>query len=458
MIRKYLDTLAGRLTVSFVLTVALLLLLSLFVAGVFFQRNLSLYLEESPVRIAEKIADEISPVMEQDATFKDLQSLIVSLSKRYGVQVILYDPVGRPIITSGVSQMTCDQPWCEGPMGGMGSRTVAVPVVSDQRIIGYVGVVMKRESSIIAATNNFRRSVFVSMISAGILLLVLSIIVSLVVTKKITKPILESIDAVKKISEGNYSIDISGVDSSEIGQLKQAVINLAGRLKSIEERRLELASDIAHEFKTPLTVIRANLEGIRDGVLPLEPGRIEKLLTEIENLSELVDQLKIIHDLDGARFQPKRERIDLGAFLSDMLEIYSPLAEAEGIEVYIDLSSSVIFADRNALRRIFENLFNNAVNYTESGGSITVRAFEKNQFACFEIEDTGEGISKEDLPLVFERFYRADASRSRKTGGSGLGLSIVKKLVEMLDGKIEIESEKGKGTLVRICFPVFGRD
>jgi signal transduction histidine kinase len=294
---------------------------------------------------------------------------------------------------------------------------------------------------------------YISLLTSGLLLVLVAALLVYFISNAVTRPLRSAAEVARAISEGNYNKRCEVVDGSEIGILQETLNILAEKLRTIEERRLQMASDIAHEFKTPLTVIKANLEAMADGVVQATPDRIQHLINEIERLDDLVSELKTIHDLDGKESVLNLERIELSEFAADMIEIYRPLAESRNLAVEAELDKAFIKADRKLLQRIFENVFSNAVSYTDAGGRIVVRTYDSGRNGCLEIEDTGIGIKKEEIPLVFERFYRAEGSRSRKTGGSGLGLSIVKKLVEIQNGNIFLDSELGKGTVVKICLP-----
>jgi signal transduction histidine kinase len=447
------ESLNIKITLIFVVLVIILLGVSLGIAGLSFRSSLNRYLMQSPINIAESVARELNPLLSSDASLEEIQKKLGQLSEKYGAEIVVYDRNGNPVITSGIDRTTCDTPWCEGPMGRVAARTVAVPVIDGGRVIGFVGVILNRETSIMGTIDRFRRSMYISLLTSGLLLVLVAALLVYFISNAVTRPLRSAAEVARAISEGNYNKRCEVVDGSEIGILQETLNILAEKLRTIEERRLQMASDIAHEFKTPLTVIKANLEAMADGVVQATPDRIQHLINEIERLDDLVSELKTIHDLDGKESVLNLERIELSEFAADMIEIYRPLAESRNLAVEAELDKAFIKADRKLLQRIFENVFSNAVSYTDAGGRIVVRTYDSGRNGCLEIEDTGIGIKKEEIPLVFERFYRAEGSRSRKTGGSGLGLSIVKKLVEIQNGNIFLDSELGKGTVVKICLP-----
>ncbi|MCX7831323.1 MAG: ATP-binding protein [Actinobacteria bacterium] len=450
---KIYQKIAFKLTAYFLAAVLAIFTFSLLITAYMFKTNLNSYLRQSPLNIAESVASELEKDLSSDATIGDISKKIKELSMEHGAEIIVYDQRGAPIVTSGIEKSTAEIPWCYGPMGMRNARTVTVPFYLNNRLAGFIGVVVNRETSIIGALARFQQSMFSSLLAIGILAVALSILAFYLVSKMIAKPIVEAAEVARRISDGDYNARVIKTENSEIGTLQETLNLLAEKLKKIEERRMELASDIAHEFKTPLSVLKANLEGIKDGLIQATPKHLDKLMEEIDRLSKLLEELKTIQMLDSMQLKPNLETVPLDGFIKDMVEIYRPLAESKGIDVQVDTDPVQVFADKNYLQRIFENIFINSVSYSKPGAKIVVRTSLKEKQGCFEIVDTGVGIKKEEIPFVFDRFYRAESSRSRRTGGSGLGLSIVKKLVESMNGKVEIESEFGKGTKVTVCLP-----
>jgi signal transduction histidine kinase len=451
---RFYKSLAFKLTIAFLVFLTFFLVFALGISAYIFKGNLSNYFKRSPFSVAEAVAKELADDLSRDLSFNELNSRLDGLSLRYGASIIIYDPNGVPIATSGLTKSSCDTPWCSGPMGGPESRTVTVPIYFNNRILGFVGVVVNRETSIIGAVRKFEQSMFYSFTYVGLMVLLVSLFVAYFVSSRIARPLVQASKAALRLAEGKYNVRLEKTGMLEIDRLSSALNLLATRLEQIEKRRLELASDIVHEFKTPLSVLKANIEGMKDGVIEASPEYLDKLSGEIDRLAKLIDQLKTIQMLDEKQLSPSFESIDLKEFIGRLIEIYRPMAEEKQIDVISELSQIYCLADSGYLQRIFSNLFANAVTYTEKGGRIYITTFKRDGMACFKITDKGIGINKDELPLVFERFYRAEGSRSRKTGGSGLGLAIVKKLVEAMDGKVTIESEIGKGTTVTICLPI----
>jgi signal transduction histidine kinase len=213
---------------------------------------------------------------------------------------------------------------------------------------------------------------------------------------------------------------------------------------------------VAHELRTPLTNIRGYLEALRDGVVEPERTVIDSLHEEAMLLSHLVDDLQELSLAEAGGLTLERQPVVLADVVDRAIGAVRPRAEAEGIALRVDLSEDLPLVDVDPRRigQVLRNLLDNGLTHTGPGGEIVVNAHAENEWVEVSVRDTGAGIAVEDLPYVFERFYRADRSRSRATGGAGLGLAIAKQLVEAHGGRIEVESEIGRGTRFTFTLPV----
>ncbi|HEX7306405.1 HAMP domain-containing sensor histidine kinase [Lentzea sp.] len=269
--------------------------------------------------------------------------------------------------------------------------------------------------------------------------LVLTVGVSLVVALRMTRPLRTLTAAAERMQHGDDArVDISS--RSEIGQLARAFNDMAAHRARIDAQRRAMTSDISHELRNPLGTIRSWLEGARDGVVELDRPTLDSLLDEALVLQRLIDDLQdlALADADELRLHP--EPVDLRE-LSDQLVAAHPGLVAEG--------GGVVHADPVRLRQVLTNLVTNAFRYTPSGGTVRLLCSDGR----ITVSDTGSGISEDDLPHVFDRFWRADRSRTRDTGGSGLGLAIVHALVKAHNGTITVESAVGRGTTFTITLP-----
>lgn len=219
-----------------------------------------------------------------------------------------------------------------------------------------------------------------------------------------------------------------------------------------EGLRKRLTTDIAHELRSPLAVLRSQLEGLSDGVLEATPERYERLNGEILRLTKLIDDLSELTMVENDLYVLKLQSVNVSRLTEEITEDFQPVFESKGLLLNWEAESQLNWKlDPERYKQILVNLLTNSLKYTDKG-STSVRLFVEGKHLILEVEDTGIGIEEKNIPFIFQRFYRADPSRSRETGGAGIGLAIVKRLVHAHGGQIEATSVFGKGTKIRIHF------
>ncbi len=262
-------------------------------------------------------------------------------------------------------------------------------------------------------------------------------------------PIGELMEASGRVADGDYSIRVRERGPREVRALTRSFNAMTTRLQSNEESRRNMLADVTHELKTPLTVIQGNLEGMLDGVYPLDRDRVESILSETRLLSRVIDDLRTIALAESGALKLQKESTDIGELINHTVAAFRPQADAASISITTDLASTpAIEVDPARIREVLENLIANALRYTPRDGSIRIRCESANQQISVSISDTGQGIAPEDLPHIFDRFYKGSDSR-----GTGLGLAIAKNLIAAHGGEIFAESEVGKGTTIRFTLP-----
>lgn len=447
-------TISGRIAfriflISFIVTGAFFL-----TAYNFFKLNLGSYLNQNPITIAEAVASALTSEINSGKSITELRPLVEEYARKYGAVIIVFNRLGVEILTAGERGTEVTGNWCAGPMTARGARMIAVPIGSEFNPSGFVGVILTRESSLEAASESFKSSMIRAFFISAVLSLMFAFLVGFVLTKSISEPLRNAILGAEKLTEGNFEVQLPVVDSSEIGELSNSVNLLAARLRELEKRRLETAADIAHEFKTPLTIVKANIEAMADGILPVSKESFEKISSEIDRLTKLVDELKEIKLLESKEKIYPLENTDLVQFIRDKVSSYKVLTEGKNIDLEVKLPElpQIVRVNKEKLTQVIDNIFSNALRFTDSGGKITIGVKEHRNEARIFVSNTGIGIPPEKIPLVFERFYTAEESRSREKSGSGLGLSIAKKLVELMNGSIKIDSKPGEGTTVTVSF------
>mgnify|MGYP002626239644 CR=1 FL=1 len=277
------------------------------------------------------------------------------------------------------------------------------------------------------------------------------------VAGRLSRPVIRAIDRTKSIARGDYDSEEKSpaVGIRELDALTKGVEDLGRSLAAQEKLRRRLMVDVAHALRTPLTVTRTQIEAIPDGILEPTPERLTLCVNEMQRLAELIGNIDVLTRLEGEVISLNTERTDMREFLLPVVESFRPVFAKEGITLTESLENGCVCeVDRDNFRHVIDNLLSNALRYTDEGGRVEVRLSRQAKNVIISVSDTGIGIAEKDLPNIFERFYRADESRARVTGGSGVGLAIVKASVEAHGGSISVDSAKNKGSTFIITLPV----
>ena len=278
--------------------------------------------------------------------------------------------------------------------------------------------------------------------------LLVTVLITILVGRRLVRPLRALTDAARQSADDQKRVPVTTND--EIGYLATALNELAARREQTEALRKSMVSDVAHELRTPLTNIRSWLEAAQDGLARLDPQLLGLLLEEALLLQHIIDDLSDLAAADAGTLQVRCEPVPVRDVLTQVVDIHRGTAHAAGVGLLMAVRDDpVLAADAVRLRQLIGNLVSNAIRHTPPGGTVTVGAHNRT----ITVGDTGIGITAENLPRIFDRFWRADGSRSRTTGGSGLGLAIARKLAEAHGGTIEVESEPGHGTLFTIHLP-----
>ena len=276
------------------------------------------------------------------------------------------------------------------------------------------------------------------------------------VSGKLSRPVIQAIDRTKSISRGEYDSQekFPAVGIRELDALTKGVEDLGRSLAAQEKLRRRLMVDVAHELRTPLTVTRTQIEAIADGILEATPERLTLCVNEMQRLADLIGNIDALTRLEGENITLHTENTDMRRFLEPVIESFAPVFAKSGIALDSELENNCVCEiDRDNFRHVVDNLLSNALRYTDEGGKVDVILRRSGKSVVIQVKDSGIGIAEKDLPNIFERFYRADESRARVTGGSGVGLAIVKAAVEAHGGKITVESKKGEGSMFTITLP-----
>jgi two-component system sensor histidine kinase BaeS len=305
-------------------------------------------------------------------------------------------------------------------------------------------------------TAAFREAMGQALVLATLAALMAAVVASLFVTSRILRPVRQLASASRRLADGHYAERVPTDGNDELDDLAMTFNDMAATLEASERRRRELVGDIAHELRTPIATLEGYLEGLLDGVVQPEPATWARLHDETGRLRRLVDDLQELSRAEARQMplalQPLEPQVIVGAAIDRL----APSFGDKGLGLHCDLADGLphVQADPNRAIQVLSNLLTNALRYTPAPGEVHVDVRPVRGAVQFSVRDTGVGIAPEDLPRVFERFYRVDKSRSRALGGSGIGLTIARALVEAMGGVVWADSQgPGHGATFTFTLP-----
>ncbi|MFN8464178.1 MAG: HAMP domain-containing sensor histidine kinase [Caldilineaceae bacterium] len=308
--------------------------------------------------------------------------------------------------------------------------------------------------------------------TCGLLLVVPFVVVRLArrAFRNIAAPLSNLMQASDRVASGDLSVRVPVAERGEFAELSSSFNHMVEELAMADRRRRNLTADVAHELRTPLQIIQGNLEGLVDGVYQPTPEHLEATLAETRLLARLVEDLRVLSQAEAGQLPMQWEAIDVGELLNDVATSFSGQAQAAAVNLAVNLVADTpghpstqdsasapalrLRGDYGRLEQVLGNLLANALRHTPPGGTVTLQGGPRPQGVRLVVADTGEGIAPEDVPYVFDRFWRADRARTHSDGtGSGLGLAIARQLIQAHGGTIEVQSVLGRGTTFTIDLP-----
>lgn len=309
---------------------------------------------------------------------------------------------------------------------------------------------------------SFRAAVTEALTLAATAALLSAIVVSLFVSRQVVAPIQAMMKASKSIAEGHYKErvqvagDLEKGEQDELAQLALSFNQMAARLQQTEAMRRQLIGDVSHELRTPLTTIKGSMEGLIDGVLPASEETFQGIYREADRLQRLVNDLQELSRVEAGAYELSLHPVKVSTLIEATVRRLERQFEDKAVALETNIAPGLpqVLADEERIEQVLLNLVGNALQYTPSGGKVTISVHHSNGEVQIAVSDTGIGIAPEHLPRLFTRFYRVDKSRSRIGGGSGIGLTIAKHLVEAHGGRIWVYSQgAGKGSTFTFALP-----
>lgn len=317
-------------------------------------------------------------------------------------------------------------------------------------IIGYFGV-----SNLTLGGVEFKHTLNKAFFISIFIALIIGLWISIIIAKQLATPLVKITETSNEMRRGNLQARVNiKTNTEEIGQLSNSMNYLAETLQQQDKLRKRLTSDMAHEIRTPLTTLKTHLEALIDGIWEPTKERFESYYEEIERLIKLVENLRNIAKLEETNLHLNKTKFNISSEVEKVIESFKlSFHKKEGVIISEIVPNLYVKMDRDKLKQIMYNLIFNAYKFIDNEGLVEVSLKYEKEHLIIEVKDNGTGISEEDLPYIFERFYRSDVSRNKETGGTGIGLTITKAFVQAHGGTIEVKSKLGEGSIFTIMIP-----
>jgi signal transduction histidine kinase len=446
-----------RTQLSLVIVFVVLVTVALigFLSDFFIGRQFEAYIADRQQARARNIAENIEPYYNGDTDEWDLASVhALSMYALYdGYILSVYDADGAVVWDTENHDMAA----CHLIMGEISERMAAhgksgefafrtYELTQNGRKIGaaairYYGPFFLSESDF-----SFLFALNAILIGIGALSLVFSFVIGRLLAQRIARPIRKTADIARQIAAGRYDVQFeSRTKTLELQDLVSAINHLAEALSAQERLRKQLTADVAHELRTPLATLGSHLEAMTEGLWEPTPARLKSCHEEILRLGGIVADLERLERAENGERKPLKTPVRLRALAETVCDNFAGQLAAKNLRLETEGADVIVPADRDRLGGVMNNLLSNAIKYTPEGGEIRVIIEDTADAGVFAVEDNGPGIPAHELPYVFERFYRADKSRNRNTGGAGIGLAIVKSVVAAHGGVVTAENRAGGG-------------
>jgi two-component system OmpR family sensor kinase/two-component system sensor histidine kinase BaeS len=452
-----------QLTLAFTAAVVIGIGAAAFMANFAIDREFRDFLARSEAAIEDSgLADQLVAYYEQNQGWADIDSAL-AVSGRSGalppgsprggnhfrLPLLLADADGR-IVYDNRGQR-------RGSPLTAAERDSAIALESQGTVVGYVTIEIGPVDQLLPGERAFVDRVRQNLVIAALIAGSVGIGLGLALSRNIARPLNRLATAARAIAAKDLSQRVEPMGAAEVMEVGHAFNEMAASLEKAEDLRRNLVADVAHELRTPLSVLQGNLTALLDGVYPLEPSEIARLADEARLLSRLVDDLRELAQAEAGQLALELRATDLAAVVQTTVEVFGPVAGDKQVALIHDAPASLppVRVDAGRVAQVLRNLLSNALRHTSPGGTIRVAAAVVPGGVEVSVSDTGEGIAPADLPHVFERFWRGDKSRVRETGGSGLGLAIARRLIELQRGQIGVESQPGRGSRFWFRFPVY---
>ncbi len=450
-----------RMTLSFAAVAAMTTLLAIVVLSIVWNEHFASYTRENMFATARATAAGIAREYERVGggwTTEVLAPAVNAAANNAGVGVAVID-------AQGVTRYDSSLVFEESDGFGIGqslqptsvSQIATASIFVDGQVVGTVRVWVYGSESMMRQTDQqFRNNSYQAMGLAAIVAIVIASVIGYLFAHRLVRPINRMTETAREIEAGDLAARTGLKGSDEISQLGETFDDMAESVQKsiINERRL--TTDVAHELRSPLQALQMNVEAMIDGVYPKDDAHLIPINDEVTRLARMVSDLLELSRLESGSMVMKDEVVDVGKMVSELMSRYDLLFEDYKLHSVVECADGVyIKGDAGKLSQAVTNLIANAIRYTDEGGTITVKVTAGDIMANIMVADTGIGLTPEEAKQVFDRFWRADDSRSRDSGGLGIGLSLVKEIVQRHGGWVQVDGRKGEGATFTIHLPLY---
>ena len=449
----------ARMTLSFALIAAMTALVAIVVVSVVWEQHFQQYTFDNMQEVAETTAEQIAQryVAQGAFTSDALQPARYTLTVNKGIGVQVVDVSGN-IMFDSTMEMDPDGPKVPSlaPQSHSGNMARAA-IVADDIAVGSVRVWVYGSNRLLrAADEEFREQSYEAMVAAALVAIALASLIGYLFARGLVRPISRISKTAIAVKEGDLSARTGMEGDDEVSQLGATFDSMAASIERDRQLERRLTTDVAHELRTPLMAIQATVEAMVDGVFPVDEEHLETVNSEVQRLSRLVDSQLKLSRLENRANSNKEEIVNVGEIISGIITTHESYVRESGLTLEYSSDPDVyILGDADLIRQATANLISNAVRYTPEGGKITVMVLRGDGVAQISVQDTGIGLTPEEADMVFSRFWRADSARDRASGGLGIGLTVVKEIVDRHNGWVNVEGKPGKGACFTISIPLY---
>ena len=450
--KAVIHSLRFRLLLAFTLAILIAIGATFFFVGLATRSTIQRFNEQGSMIFENRVESILSRYYQDQGDWVGVQPFVEQLEVQRGQHIVLTDAEGNVVADSQL-----DRPGEQyGPRRRMPpfmGKSLRFP--EEGETMGTVYIYPAPETEPTTPTRLIK-PISVFLLWGALIAVTIGLVMTFFLSRRILAPVRVLSTAAHRLGQGDFSQRVEVDDKGEIGELAGTFNSMAADMERAEQLRRNMVADVAHELRTPLSNLMGYLEAVRDGLVAPTNSTIHSLNEEASLLFRLVDDLQELSQAEAGELNIVMESKDISELITQSTDAVRGRAKAKGLSLSVELPKKLptVRIDSHRIAQVLRNLLENALVHTAAGDAITVTANEKDGWIEISVIDTGEGIKDEELQNIFERFYRVDRSRSRATGGGGLGLTIARRLVEAHGGRITAQSEPGKGSRFTFTVPI----